>query len=493
MLAALLVAVVVPTACVLWFMTTAMRNERWAVRERLTQRYRGDLQEAGDKLGEYWSGKLAALAGRADTSAAQTFARLVRSGAAEGVVIRDASGNLAYPVVAIAPPKGPETTPQWAQAARAELDDDPARAAEAYEKIARQSTDPDRKALALQARARLLAAAGRVPEALAVLTDLISQVALGDARGPEGRLVLPNAMLLAMQLMDDSHGPAFRKLADDLARRLNDYRGAIMLSAQRRFLMGALKEIAGQAGPFPTGAAEDLAAEYLAGRKTPAEVLRLTGTGVEGLWHVAGGDGTIVAVFRQEKLVADLALAAGLNDAPAEAAIRLIPPGPPDRADPAREVFLSAPATGQLPGWELQLHLVGDNPFTAAADRQRTAYLWTGILGIVVTVVFAAAMARYLGRQMKLTRLKNDLIATVSHELKTPLASMRAMVETLSAGRCKDRAKELEYFALIARENQRLSRLIDNFLTFSRMERNKRAFASDEMDLNALSTRPAGR
>jgi signal transduction histidine kinase len=73
-------------------------------------------------------------------------------------------------------------------------------------------------------------------------------------------------------------------------------------------------------------------------------------------------------------------------------------------------------------------------------------------------------------------RMKNDFVATVTHELKTPLASTRLLVDTLLEGRCRDETQQREYLELIARENKRLSRLIDNFLTFSRMERNKRTF-----------------
>ncbi len=40
-------------------------------------------------------------------------------------------------------------------------------------------------------------------------------------------------------------------------------------------------------------------------------------------------------------------------------------------------------------------------------------------------------LARSFGRQVALARLKNDLVATVSHELKTPLTAMRALVDTL--------------------------------------------------------------
>src|SRR4030042_347772 len=81
-----------------------------------------------------------------------------------------------------------------------------------------------------------------------------------------------------------------------------------------------------------------------------------------------------------------------------------------------------------------------------------------------------------IGRQIRLNRLKNDFIATISHELRTPLASMRVLVDTLLEGRYKDQQQVREYLELAAKENSRLSRLIDNFLTFSRMERNKKAF-----------------
>ena len=97
-------------------------------------------------------------------------------------------------------------------------------------------------------------------------------------------------------------------------------------------------------------------------------------------------------------------------------------------------------------------------------------------LSISTIVVLAFGLAMYLRRQMSLTRLKNDLIATVSHELKTPLSAMRVLTDTLLDGRLPNEKDQRDYLQLIARENLRLSRLIDNFLTFSRMERNKAAF-----------------
>ena len=111
-----------------------------------------------------------------------------------------------------------------------------------------------------------------------------------------------------------------------------------------------------------------------------------------------------------------------------------------------------------------------------AASRQIAVYTWTGFLVILLILIVGGFATRAVGRQIRLNEMKNDFIATVSHELKTPLASMRVLVDTLLEGRVKDEAQVQHYLQLTAKENERLSRMIDNFPTFSRMERNKVAF-----------------
>jgi signal transduction histidine kinase len=64
----------------------------------------------------------------------------------------------------------------------------------------------------------------------------------------------------------------------------------------------------------------------------------------------------------------------------------------------------------------------------------------------------------------------------VTHELKTPLSSMRLLVETLLNSPTLEEKTAREYLQLIAHENLRLSHLIDNFLAFSRIERDKYSF-----------------
>jgi len=137
--------------------------------------------------------------------------------------------------------------------------------------------------------------------------------------------------------------------------------------------------------------------------------------------------------------------------------------------------FIRAPVGDWLPGWSVHLY-IENTTFEKFADKQETVYLWTGVLVAVLVTVTGIAAVRTVGQQIRTNRLKNDFIATVTHELKTPLASMRVLVDTLLDKRYTDEATADEYLRMIAGENKRLTHLIDSFLTFSRMERNKQVF-----------------
>jgi len=137
--------------------------------------------------------------------------------------------------------------------------------------------------------------------------------------------------------------------------------------------------------------------------------------------------------------------------------------------------FLSRSLSKFFPDWKVELYF-RPGIFAAAARRRQIIYLWTAVLVIGLMTLISLFSTRAILRQVKLNKLKNEFIATVSHELKTPLASIRVLADTLLEGNYKDQKQAKEYLRLICKENRRLTGLIDNFLTFSRMERNKQAF-----------------
>ena len=123
----------------------------------------------------------------------------------------------------------------------------------------------------------------------------------------------------------------------------------------------------------------------------------------------------------------------------------------------------------------------------AVADQRRT-YIATGVLTTLLVLLIAITAAMAVSRQITLQELKNTSVAIVAHELRTPLASMRMLVDTLREGRFRNEQQLREYLELIAGENDRLRRIAENFLTFSRLDRGTQALALDPAAPHAVAT-----
>ncbi len=91
---------------------------------------------------------------------------------------------------------------------------------------------------------------------------------------------------------------------------------------------------------------------------------------------------------------------------------------------------------------------------------------------------------RDLSEQDRLARMRADFVANASHELRTPLASLRGFVETLQ-GAAKDDAQARERFLKVMSEQaERMTRLIDDLLSLSRVEMREHLPLSERVDLN---------
>ena len=82
--------------------------------------------------------------------------------------------------------------------------------------------------------------------------------------------------------------------------------------------------------------------------------------------------------------------------------------------------------------------------------------------------------------------MKSDFVSNVSHELRTPLALIRMYAETLEMGRVTNAKKREEYYKIINKESERLTRLINNILNFSRIESGRKEYIFQEADLNSI-------
>ena len=104
----------------------------------------------------------------------------------------------------------------------------------------------------------------------------------------------------------------------------------------------------------------------------------------------------------------------------------------------------------------------------------------------IVLLAGAVLIYRTTRREMELVRLKSDFVSNVSHELRTPLALIRMFAETLEMKRVKTEKKKIEYYRTILLETERLTRLVNNILNFSRMEAERRQYHLRPIDLNGV-------
>src|SRR6185295_6164491 len=92
-----------------------------------------------------------------------------------------------------------------------------------------------------------------------------------------------------------------------------------------------------------------------------------------------------------------------------------------------------------------------------------------------------------LRRQLTLARQKTDFVSNVSHELKTPLTSIRMFSEMLAEDRVQDVERRRQFLHIITAETARLTRLINNVLDFARLERGEKKYQFQPLDLAALA------
>jgi signal transduction histidine kinase len=137
----------------------------------------------------------------------------------------------------------------------------------------------------------------------------------------------------------------------------------------------------------------------------------------------------------------------------------------------------------------LRLEILAARPalFEAAARQQAR---WTlGLLAFAVVISGAALglMHRSIRRERRLNAMKSDFVASVSHELRAPVASIRLMADALEAEKVSaDTVRE--FHRLIAREGARLSTMVGNVLDHARIEQGRRVWRMEACDLACLTS-----
>jgi len=145
--------------------------------------------------------------------------------------------------------------------------------------------------------------------------------------------------------------------------------------------------------------------------------------------------------------------------------------------------FVATELGETFPHWEAALYLLNPNAVSQSAHLiTLTLY---GLVGLAIGAIAWGSLliAADTRRQLQLAQKKTDFVSNVSHELKTPLTSIRMFAELLDERRVSDPAKTADYLRIIRLEAERLTRLINNVLDFGRLERNQKHYSRRLLDL----------
>lgn len=119
--------------------------------------------------------------------------------------------------------------------------------------------------------------------------------------------------------------------------------------------------------------------------------------------------------------------------------------------------------------------------------RERRDGILVVIVSLMILLVIGAwIIFKNIRNEVKLAQMKSDFVSNVSHELRTPLAVIRMYAEMLETGRVLNEQRRTEYYSIIHSESERLTRLINNILNFSRLEAGKKVFDMRTGNLNGV-------
>jgi signal transduction histidine kinase len=138
-----------------------------------------------------------------------------------------------------------------------------------------------------------------------------------------------------------------------------------------------------------------------------------------------------------------------------------------------------ASSTG-LP-WTLSAVSIAGSTPAGVATRQRL--ILTGLTTLFLLVLAGSYfISRAAAREIAVARLQSDFVASISHEFRTPITALRQLTELLAGGRVASEEDRQEYYGALARESERLHRLVEGLLNFGRFEAGAMRLSFEPLD-----------
>ena len=144
----------------------------------------------------------------------------------------------------------------------------------------------------------------------------------------------------------------------------------------------------------------------------------------------------------------------------------------------------AAELSPQLPHWQVALY--GAAPAAAGGSYAFVSALL--VSAFVIAILSGGSLLLWQARRnLREAQQRTSFVANVSHELKTPLTTIRMYAEMLAEGRVTTDDKRHTYLEVITRESQRLTRLVNNVLDFSRLEQGRKQYRFERLELAAVA------
>lgn len=157
-----------------------------------------------------------------------------------------------------------------------------------------------------------------------------------------------------------------------------------------------------------------------------------------------------------------------------------------DRADDALARRSLAP---DLPALDVLVRNADPTALSLQRSRSGTQRRLVIALAVLAVSLGVFAAVRTVGREVEAARAKADFAANVSHELRSPITQIRLKGESLQLDLVTDEADRQAHYDAIVRECERLSRLVDNVLDFSSIERGVKKYTLRAEDLGQIIVR----
>ena len=291
---------------------------------------------------------------------------------------------------------------------------------------------------------RLVASSNRASADTSTIVDVLRQAVTSHSMTPAA-LYMADDLLADIGVRPNASGST-NVIGNDIARRIHDVEQAMEL--QRSFATVGLFALR-SAGP----------------------VWKTFGPS-NNVWLVAASEGDAPRVV-------------AVRAAPMIASLRTLSSLPGGQLATIGESKEGEPLGPNFP--ELRLSLTGQaaDAFGAAHRLPKSLYLTSLILVVSIALFGSYLFWRDVRREMRVAEMRSQFVSSVSHELKTPLTAIRMFAETLLLGRSRPEIRE-EYLETIVNESERLTRLVNDVLDFSKIEQGKKTYRFEPLSLEPI-------